>query len=84
MRSLYLTLLLSTSIIFMRGPLSCLPVQVELSIIVCRFDHCLGQSDCSFLLASVIGPEVVTHLKRDQSQPFRKIFYPAAARDGTI
>lgn len=72
------------SVLFLGGPLPCLPTREELCVVVSHFDHCLGQSDCSFLLDSAIGPEVVTHLKQDQSQPFCEIFCPAAARDGII
>lgn len=47
-----------------RTPLPLLLLEVEWSIVVSHFGQWVGQSECSFLLASVTGPEVVTYLKQ--------------------
>lgn len=41
-----------------RTPLHLLALQVELPIMMSYFGHQVGQSECSFLLDSVIGPGI--------------------------
>lgn len=66
-----------------RTPFLLLALQVELSIMVSHFGQ-VGQSECSFLLDSVIGPEVVICLKKYQSLSFHRILCLHATRDGKI
>lgn len=47
-----------------RTPLPLLLLEVEWSIVVSHFGQWMGQSECSFLLASGISPEVVMYLKQ--------------------
>lgn len=41
----------------------------------------MDQSECSFLLDSGIGPEVVTYLRQHQSQALGKILNPDGAQE---
>lgn len=62
-----------------RTPLPIYALQEELSVMMSHSGHQLGQSECSFLLDSVIGPEWL-----DQSLSFHRILYLHVAQHGMI